>query len=270
VSPGRKRSKQKSFNPLLSLRKALRAFRWRADFERLQQIRGIGSGRRAFLVGSGPSLRRMDLSPLASEFVCVSNMGVKGIGSLFPHADMHVVTDTNRYRRYAAEIEAIAFAHRIPYRFLSRRVRRLWQSLPERANEPFYLVPSVAKLSDGGELPPMSEGVVRAPSVLLTGAVLLEYLGFSPIHVIGCDLDYESGGVYFYELDRLDLVHERDPKVVSRRPGIGEADALFGVLAAAFARRGHAILNAGVGGNLHSLPRVDFASLFATASQASG
>jgi hypothetical protein len=244
------------------IRRRLRALRWRSDYGRLEQIQGIGEGRRAFLVGSGPSLGSMDLARLDGEFVCVVNMGIRAVGTVVSHADMHVVTDTNRYRRFAEEIEAIALEHLIPYRFVSHRVRRLWRSLPRRANEPFYLVPHVDKLTERPDLPPVAEGIIRAPSVLVTGAVLLDFLGFSPIYVIGCDLDYDSQNKYFYELGTLDVVHENDPKVISRRTGTESVNGYFAILRDALARKGRSIVNAGVGGNLTSLPRADFDGLF--------
>ena len=245
------------------LRQFLRELKWRPQFKRLERLRGIGEGRRAFLVGSGPSLGAMDLSRLDQEFVCVVNMGVRAVGNALSHADMHVVSDANRYRRFAAEIEAIALKQPIPYRFVSRRARDAWRRLPEKADEPIFLVPHTAKLTGTRALPPIQEGLVTGPSVLVSAAVLLEFMGFSPIYVIGCDLDYESGGKYFYEMGKLDLVHESDPVVMGRRTGMLRVNEHFAVLREAFETRGHSIVNAGVGGNLEALPRVEFGSLFA-------
>ena len=80
--------------------------------------------------------------------------------------------------------------------------------------------------------------------------------------MIGCDLDYESGGRYFYEMQEHDLRHEHDPVVVARRSGIEEVNSHFAILRDDFARGGFSIVNAGVGGRLESLPRVPFESLF--------
>ena len=229
----------------------------------MARIRGIGEGRRAFLIGNGPSVNTMPLELLANDFVCVVNMGIRSVGEQLPHADMHVVTDTNRYRRFAGEIETAALEHPVPYRFVARRVRRIWKNLPERANRPYFIVPHTAKLADLGDLPPVSEGVVRAATVLVTGAVLLEFLGFSPIYVIGCDIDYKTHGTYFYEMNELDIAHEHDPAVVKRRAETVKFNDNFACLRAAFARRGRELINAGVGGNLTSLDRTDFSGLFA-------
>lgn len=246
-----------------SLRALLRRARWTGAFRRLEALKGIGERRRAFLLGSGPSLAAMDLSLLDSEFVCVVNMGIRAVGREISHADMHVVSDANRYRRFAAEIEAIALEHPVPYRFVSRRGRAVWYGLERRSVEPIFIVPHTEKLTTLGAVPPLAEGLVTGPSVLISAAVLMEFLGFSPIYVLGCDLDYESGGKYFYEQGSLDRVHEADPIVMGRRGGMLAINDHFAVLRAVFEGRGHAILNAGVGGKLSSLPRVDFKTLFA-------
>ena len=249
--------------PVRGARQFARGLAWRSEYRRLAQLEGIGRGRRAFLLGNGPSLSSMDLSPLAAEFVCVVNMGVRGVGTVLPHADMHVVVDSTRYRRFAADIEAAALRHQVPYRFLPRRLRHVWHSLPRHANRPIFLVPHIDKLADRRDLPPMSEGVLRTPpSVVLTGAVLLDYLGFSPVYVLGCDLDYATEGPYFYSLGTRDALHEADPKVIGRRERTPRLDEQFAVLRAAFERKGASIYNAGPGGQLSSLERVDFASLF--------
>jgi len=232
------------------------------DFHRLKAMRGIGERRRAFLLGSGPSLSEMDLSRLDHEFVCVVNMGIRGVGRELSHADMHVVSDANRYRRFAEEIEMIVLNHPVPYRFISRRARTAWKRVARRASKPYFIVPHTEKLITLKDIPPISEGLVTGPSVLLSAAVLLEFLGFSPIYVIGCDLDYESGAKYFYRSEAIDLVHEADPIVMGRRNGMLSVNDHFAVLREAFERRGGAILNAGLGGNLNSLPRVEFETLF--------
>jgi hypothetical protein len=259
-SPGTPRSRGSRL--LRSLRALSRRLRWGAAFRRLDAIRGIGEGRRAFLLGSGPSLAAMDLSRLDGEFVCVVNMGIRAVGRQISHADMHVVSDANRYQRFAAEMEAIALQHPVPYRFISRRARAVWRGLERRSIEPFFIVPHTEKLTAMGAIPPLAEGLVSGPSVLISAAVLMEFLGFSPIYVLGCDLDYESGGKYFYEQGSLDLVHEADPIVMGRRGGMLAVNDHFAVLRAVFESRGHAILNAGLGGRLSSLPRVSFLSLF--------
>jgi hypothetical protein len=252
-----------------AVRQAWRELQWHSEFRRLERLRGIGQGRRAFLIGNGPSLASMNLTRLDGEFVCVVNMGVRAVGQSLSHADMHVVTDANRYERFAGAIEAVVLDRTVPYRFVTRRGRRAWNRLQRRGSRPYWLVMNTAKLTDVGDLPPLNGGLVTGPSVLISAAVLLQFLGFSPIYVIGCDLDYEGDGKYFYPLEEIDRIHEADPTVIGRRPGMHGVNAHFAVLRDAFAVRGQAILNAGLGGNLHTLQRVGFDSLFSAGSSAS-
>ena len=247
------------------LRRFLRELNWRFEYRRLESLRELGRGRRAFLVGSGPSLAEMDLSRLAGEFVCVANMSLRAVGALLPHADMHVVTDTNRYRRFAAEIEALAARHAITYRFLNLRMRYRWR-WKRRGARPYFIIVNPRKLVAGEPVPDLVDGVPTGATVLLSAAVLLDHLGFEAIYVLGCDLDYESQGKYFYAMGDLDHAHESDPDVIARRNNMAQVNGHFAVLRADFEKRGRKLFNAGRGGNLESLPRVDFDSLFSASA----
>lgn len=241
----------------------LRDYGWREEYGRLETLRSVGRGRRAFLLGNAPSLSLMDLSPLADEFVCVANMGIRAVGDIIAHADMHVVLDTHRYRRFADEIERRAHDHSIPYRFLNLRMRRRWRRTG-KGPLPYFLTSNPRKLTAGQPVPDMSEGLVFASSVLVSTAVLLDFIGFEEIYVIGCDLDYSSAGEYFYAAGRLDRIHEADPVVAAKRRNLAQVNGQFAILGGDLERRGRRIVNAGLGGNLDTLPRADFANLFAT------
>jgi len=244
-----------------SARRALGVFRWQAELRRIRALRDVGKGRRAFLVGNGPSLSRMDLSPLAGEFVCLVNRGVRALGHGLDHADMHIVNDIHCYRAFADEIETIAARHPIPYRFLNARMRRRWRRAGQGA-EPYFLIGNPRKLTAGQVVPDLAEGVVTGPSILLSAVHLLDAMGFAEIHLIGCDLDYDSGGPYFFGLDETDAAHEQSPDIVARRKDMSGVNGQFAVLRANLEPNGKKIFNAGLGGNLESLPRVDFESLF--------
>lgn len=241
--------------------RVLRERNWRPELERLEPLRAVGRGRRAFLVGNGPSLATMDLSRLETEFVCVANLGLRAIGNCIPHADMHIVMDTHRYRRFAGEIERSAAFHAIPYRFLNLRMRHRWRRQGS-GPRPHFLINSPRKLVAGEPVPDLSDGVVTGASVLLSGAMVLDFMNFEEIFLIGCDLEYAPAKPYFYAVGALDATHERDRKVIAKRGEMVDVNGEFAVLRAHFEQNGRRIQNAGVGGQLDSLQRVDFASLF--------
>jgi len=241
--------------------RSLREFGWRRERQRVEGLRDIGRGRRAFLLGNGPSLNRLPLAALHDEFVCLANLGLRALGGPLRHADMHVILDTHRYRRFAAEIERLCADHAIAYRFLNMRMRARWR-LRGRGARPYFLINNVRKLAPGEPVPDLSGGVVTGSSVLLSAALVLAHMGFDPIAVLGCDLDYEGDGEYFYAGGELDAVHSRDPKVLAKRREIRRVNEEFACIRRHLEKRGRSIVNAGLGGNLTSLPRVDFASLF--------
>ena len=243
-----------------SIRAWLRERHWRREYKRLEALRGLGEGRRAFLIGNGPSLARMDLSPLADEFVCVVNMGVRGIGTLVPRADMHVVMDVNRYRRFAREIEDLCERHAVPYRFLNLRMRRRWR-LERRGARPFFCIVNPEKFAINQPAPDLAGGLVTG-NVVLSAGMLLDHMGFSEIYLLGCDLDYSTSGEYFYAMGEADLTHEKDPDVRARRSGVDLAPQQFAAFRAHVEKRGRSIFNAGEGGKLECIPRVSFKSIF--------
>jgi hypothetical protein len=92
----------------------------------------------------------------------------------------------------------------------------------------------------------------------------MHYMGFSEIYVLGVDLDYRSEGPYFYALGAKDRVHEQDPEVQKRRAAsMPNANEEFALALRAMQADGRKLMNAGVGGRLNALPRVNFDGLFA-------
>lgn len=233
------------------------------EYLQLRALKDAYRGRRGFIVGNGPSLKSMDLSLLENEFVCVLNNGGQAIGGLLPHADMHVAADNNKYRRFAAEFESVALANSIPYRFFNFKVRRVWEKLDHRSKRPYFIMGNPRSLLEVGFTRDPRHGYGDCATVVLWAVQIMHYMGFSEIYVLGIDLDYQSQGPYFYALRANDHAHEVDPKVKARRAAsIPNADKEFALALRAMQADGRKLMNAGVGGRLNALPRVNFAALF--------
>ena len=255
--------------------RAVRAARRRLRFRRTQalfsreypQLRALKDtyrGRRGFIVANGPSLKSINLSLLKNEFVCILNNGGQAIGGILPHADMHVVVDNNKYRRFAAELESVALTNSIPYRFFNFKVRKDWKRLAQRSARPYFIMGHPQSLMQKGFTRDPWDGYGECSTVALWAVQVMHYMGFSEIYVLGVDLDYESRGPYFYSLGAKDRVHEEDPKVKARRAAsIPHADEEFALALRAMQADGRKLMNAGVGGRLNALPRMDFEALFA-------
>src|SRR3954453_10643278 len=199
------------------MRHLVRRWMSRDEYHRVLALKDRYIGQRCFLLGNGPSLSVMDLSPLAREEVCLVNMGIKALDAGLPRASFHMITDNNRYRRFAQECEVYARRYGIKARFYPFACRKTWAKLPDRADRPFFLLSNPAAFVDRGMVSDPRDGYSGGATVLLSALQLLFFLGFQEVYILGCDLDYDSGGKYFYALDAKDDLHEADPKVVARR-----------------------------------------------------
>lgn len=248
------------------LRRVLRRRRWALERRRIEALRPRFDGRRAFLLGSGPSLSAMDLSRLEGEFVCVVNLALRAVGSVIPHADMHVMNDVYGFEAYGEEIESLVRRHRIGLRFLNQRLKPKWRRLPDRGTRPIFVLVEESMARVTGRVPPIEEGVARGATVLISAASLLKAMGFREVFVLGCDLDYGAPEKYVYSMTERDAGHEENPRIKERRRDMIHVNQEFAAMRAAYEEDGRRLLNAGRGGNLVSLERTDFDGLFPSRS----
>lgn len=226
-----------------------------ADRAALARLRDAYRGRTLFLVGGGPSLRQMDIGQLPARgalFMTVNN-GFR----LFPNTPipMHAVSDIACYERFGEEIERAE----IKQRFYRSRFRATANY--QKFGHPHDTV--FAPYRKGGVLkagfqPRAELGLGNDSSVLIFAAQIGYHLGFSTIHVLGCDLDYSTPAPYAYAVTDADRAHETSAVVQSVRRAMVNANAEFAALRAAFEADGRRLINCGVGGKLEALARIPF------------
>jgi hypothetical protein len=229
---------------------------------RLLKLQGSKKGKRVFLLANGPSLAKLDLSHLKGEDVCVVNMGLRALDSILPHVTIHVATDKNRYVRFAEDIEDYALRYDIPLRFFGIWGRKTWKRLPKKGSVPYFMVVGHKSIFERGFKSAPYLGYGSCGTVMIIALQILYFLGYDEVYVAGVDLDYGGEQPYFYAMTGKDNVHEADQKVQARRPLMDNANEEFAFARVAFEQNGRLLANAGVGGNLNSLPRVEFNSLF--------
>lgn len=219
-------------------------------------------GKRVFLLGNGPSLADMKLDRLQNEYICTVNMGFRAIGSLIDHTDFHIIGDKNRYLRFGHEIEHFFETHKKPeLRFLEWHSRSAYRRNKGNCNTIFFQV-RCTSITDDCQPLHFSQGVCRSSTIVVLAAQLLYQMGFSKIYIIGCDLDYTQEKPYFYKSGSLDEVHEADQRVIARRQELEHANSEFSALRTFLENQKCRIFNAGLGGNLMALPRIEFDTLF--------
>jgi hypothetical protein len=243
-------------------RQTVRETRWALEWRRLRGLENSYRGRRAFLVGNGPSLKSLPLAKLDGEIVCVVNLGLRAVGPLLSHADMYFINDVYCFENYGAEIERDIDRHGVSLRFMNLRLKSRWKALANRAARPFFLLGERSIIRDSGRILPLRHGFTRGATVLISAASVLKFLGFAEVYIIGCDLDYGSSDKYFYEMDTQDVAHENRPEIADRRRDMVFANREFELMRAFYEASGQKLINAGRGGNLNTLERVSFESLF--------
>lgn len=237
---------------------ALHAF---ADRAALAKRRNANLGQTLFLVGSGPSLKLMDLAPLADglTFMTVNNGFRMFDGQRIP---MHAVSDNACYEKFGDEIERAD----IGQRFYRSRFRALpaFRAHGHPATTVFVPYRKGGVLKRGFQ-PRAEKGLGNDASVLVFAAQLAYHLGFATVNVLGCDLDYSAPNAYAYAMTEADRAHEESAEVQSRRRAMVNANAEFAELRRHFEADGRRLINCGVGGKLDSLPRMSFAQAVAAA-----
>jgi hypothetical protein len=249
------------------LRHEVRKLVGKSEYERLLDLKDVYQGLRCVLIANGPSLLEHDLTRLANEHVCLVNMGIKILGDRLDRAEFHVITDNNRYRRFAAECEAYALAGRIKHRFYPFACRKTWQQLGLKAERPYFLMSNPQAFSKRGMVSDPRDGYSGSSTVLLSALQLIFFLGFEEVVLIGCDLDYGKNDPYFYAMSELDRKHELDASVVARRASLKHANSHFEIALRFYQDQGRRLINAGPSPNLSALPRRPFDELFSSATE---
>jgi hypothetical protein len=210
-------------------------------------------GERCFLIGNGPSLSKLDLAKLEGEIAFTVNRGYLAATRGLPETPYYLITDPLTYSPYAEEVRHA----RVGTRFYRADVCDLPEYRDAADREPVVRVPfhRTPTMDEGHFAEDATTGVFRGFTVLLDAAQLAFMMGCSEVYVIGCDLDYHQGDTHVYGTGPI----EQQRLTVMPIPKVLKAMA---VAAERFANHGRVFANAGVGGRLETIPRVDYATLF--------
>lgn len=245
------------------------------EASRLKSLRNRFQGQRIFVMGNGPSLKKIDLSKLAGEYT----FGVNKIYMLFDQIDwrptFYTCLDWEVTPDSAPEINALGdgMTFFFPERFRSMLrtgddVYWYWSRGPGET------------LSTQFE-PDITRGIPGRGTILVSALQLAFYLGFREIYLIGVDATYKipktvvqtgpdrfGNGVKLY----LESTEDDDPNHFDPRyfgagakwhdPNVVEMKRMFTTMRKGVEVHGGHIYNATPGGALEVFERVDFDSLF--------
>lgn len=219
----------------------------------LGSFKDLHKGERCFLVGNGPSLSALDLTKLEGELAFTVNRGYLAEKFGLPTTPYYVITDPLTYAPYTSEVRKARLGTRF-YRADVCDAPEYRDAADKEAaiRVPFHRAPT---MDEGYFAEDATTGVFRGFTVILDAAQLAFMMGCCEVYVIGCDLDYQQADTHVYGTGPI----EQQRLTVMPMPKVLKAMA---VAARVFERHGRVFANAGAGGQLNTIPRVAYATLF--------
>jgi len=227
----------------------------RRSRRRLQRLRDQYRGQRCFIIGNGPSLNDMDLSPLRNEVTFGLNRGyllADRIG-----APTTFLVAVNRYvvEQFSSDLLGSGSTT-----FVSWRSRRY---LPSGSDVIFVRRSRLFTFSPN----PATHGAWEGATVTYVAMQLAFHLGFSIVVLIGVDHSFASKGPAnkLVTATTEDLNHFDPgyfgPGVEWQLPDLEVSEAAYRIARQQFASAGRTILDATVRGQLAVFPKVEFEDL---------
>ena len=213
--------------------------------------------KRLFIIGNGPSVKHMDLSPLNEEYTFVVSRGYLLKKQGLRHASFYCISDRSSYENYGNEID-LNFAD-----FYFASTWTGWNKCPQKSFL-FDLAINVEISRNHCFQFDLTAPLILGRTVVLDALQIAVYLGFKEIYFIGVDLDFTPQERHFYTSNATEQLPQHITWAIENTP---KMLANFKTANELLQPLGIHLYNAGIGGQLDALPRVNFTSLFQSRSQ---
>jgi hypothetical protein len=230
---------------------------WRREsIRRLAAYKGIHQGERCFIIGNGPSLKRMNLSNLREEYT----FGMNRIYMAFPdwgfHTTYFVSVNSMVIEQCVEDIRNLPMP-----KFLSWRSRHLIDPTEDTMFlHTTYTGPKFARDVRGR--------VWESATVTYVALQLAFYMGFDKVVLIGVDHHFVTEGVpNTTVVSQGDDQNHFDTAYFGKGfrwqlPDLETSERGYHLARDVFARAGREVIDATVGGNLTVFPKVDYNLMF--------
>lgn len=235
---------------------------WRREsVRRLGNMKNLHRGRRAFIIGNGPSLKRTDLSKLRGEFT----FGLNRIYLMFPELGFPttflVSVNDLVIEQCADELAALS----IP-KFLSWRSHRFFtEPAPGTVDPPIFLHTTY----DNPKFSRDVRGRVwESATVTYVALQLAFHLGFQQVILIGVDHNFATTGPANTTItSQGDDPNHFDPRYFGKGfrwqlPDLEMSEIGYRMARQGYEQAGRQVLDATVDGKLTIFPKTDYNSLF--------
>jgi hypothetical protein len=235
---------------------------WRREsMRRLRALKNIHAGKRAFIIGNGPSLRQTDLSKLKNEFT----FGLNRIYLMFPElgfSTTYLISINDLViEQCAHEMSALSLP-----RFFAWRSRRHFESLrPTAENLPTFLYTSYTGPRFATDI---TGRVWEGATVTNVALQLAFHMGFSQVILIGVDHNFATKG----EANKTIVSEGDDPNHFApnyfgkgfrwQLPDLETSVIGYAMARTAYEQAGRQVLDATIGGKLTIFKKANYDALF--------
>lgn len=234
---------------------------WRREsIRRLAVLQDVHKGKRAFIIGNGPSLRRTDLSKLRDEFT----FGMNRIYLLFSELGFHTTYFVSINDLVIGQFADEILAQPMP-KFLAWRSHRHFQRELSIAEVPTFLYTTYTSPRFS---PDVTGRVWEGATVTNVALQLAFHMGFEQVVLIGVDHNFASRG----QANKTVVSQGDDPNHFApnyfdkgakwQLPDLNTSEVGYTLAREAYRRAGREVVDATVGGRLTIFPKVNYASLF--------
>ncbi|HNK63381.1 MAG TPA: DUF115 domain-containing protein [Anaerolineales bacterium] len=233
---------------------------WRREsMERLAAFKDIHKGKRAFIIGNGPSLKQTDLSRLKNEFTFGMNRFYVAFPEIGFQTTYFASINDLVIEQFVNDISALTMP-----KFLSWRSHRFFND-QTYTNTTNFIYTSYTGPKFSGDV----RGRVWEGATVTTFALQIAFhMGFEKVILIGVDHNFTSKG----DANKTVTSEGDDPNhfmpnyfgkgVKWQLPDLDTSEVGYIMAREAYRRAGREVIDATVGGKLTIFPKVDYNSLF--------
>lgn len=159
--------------------------------KKIADFKNRHEGKRLFILASGPSLKKMDLSPLKKRMV----MGLNRSFLIFPDTYYHCAMDLRLFKEYKTNLQNT-------------------RSLFTLAGRPWGI--PINLLGTEGFSRDLEKGIYSGYTIAYVALQIAVYMGFKEIFYLGLDLKNEGVNTHFFGHDYRSKNHETTefPKMI--------------------------------------------------------
>jgi 6-hydroxymethylpterin diphosphokinase MptE-like protein len=234
---------------------------WRREsIRRLAALKDIHKGRRAFVIGNGPSLKQTDLSKLRSEITFCMNRFYLAFPELGFTATYLCVSNDLVVEQFVDDINSLT----IP-KFVAWRSHRHFSSSMPISQLPTFVYTTY---TGPGFTKDVRGRVWEGATVTNLALQLAYHMGIEKAILIGVDHNFASKG----DANKMVVSQGDDPNhfmpnyfgkgVKWQLPDLDTSEIGYTFAREAYCKAGREVVDATIGGKLTIFPKVDYYSLF--------